>query len=139
LPAAALGCRESAGDSARLPAGGQSRACGNGLYLRDRLGCRFPLETDRYCRMHVFNSRRLHLGEGLRELAAAGAGGIRLDLIRVTPAQAERAAEYYLEAWAGALAGEPGVKAQGLETFFPEGFTKGHFFRGVTQTGLPQR
>ncbi|MDR1069474.1 MAG: DUF3656 domain-containing protein [Gracilibacteraceae bacterium] len=122
LPAAALGCGET-GERA-----GEGRACAGGLYLRDRLGFRFPLETDRSCRMHLFNSCRLHLASGLRELTAAGVAGVRLDLIRVTAAQAERAAAYYLEAWER----PPGTAlAARLATAFPEGFTKGHFYRGV--------
>ncbi|MDR0434163.1 MAG: DUF3656 domain-containing protein, partial [Gracilibacteraceae bacterium] len=126
LPAAALGCREKGTAAGRACAGG----AGGGLYLRDRLNCRFPLETDRACRMHVFNCRRLHLAAGLRELKAAGVAGARLDLVRVTPLQAERAAAYYLEAWEQAAGASPAAAAR-LEAAFTDGFTKGHFYRGA--------
>jgi putative protease len=132
LPAAALGCRERAAqpEPGANPGPAAGRACAGSFYLRDRLDFRFPLETDRACRMHIFNSRRLHLAAGLAELAATGLRAVRLDLLRVTLAQAERAAEYYLEAWErGGAAAE---RAARLEAAFPEGFTKGHYYRGVT-------
>ncbi|HVJ48320.1 DUF3656 domain-containing U32 family peptidase [Desulfitobacterium sp.] len=106
-------------------------------YLRDRLKYDFPIETDLDCRMHLFNARSLNLYKELGEIAKMGIGNIRLQLNRATPEQIRDTVRVFLEGWEKALHGEQ-ITEQELEHVsaylaerFPEGFTKGHYFRGI--------
>lgn len=111
-------------------------------FLRDRLNYDFPIETDVECRMHLFNSRRLNLYEELKQMASIGVETIRLQLTRATPEQVRKACAVFTKGWEKAQIGLQsktrekidGDRDEGmmiLESSFPEGFTKGHFFRGV--------
>jgi len=108
-------------------------------YLKDRMNYCFPLVTDRECRMHIFNAKRLNLLTELTRIANIGIKNIRLDLLRATPAQAETSVRVFKDIWSLAAAGENISKekmeqaAAYLERLYPEGFTKGHFFRGVLE------
>jgi putative protease len=57
--------------------------------LKDRLGIIFPLEVDRFCRLHVFYSRHLCLLDGISMLVEAGVGTLRIDARRQGPAYVE--------------------------------------------------
>jgi putative protease len=122
-----------------------------GYALQDRLRINFPLETDRDCRMHLFNSRQLNLYPILDDIAGLGVESIRLELIRATTAQIRFAVPLFQRRWSeltrgqGAKSGQERrsggadrmtdaalERSRQWETLFPEGFTKGHFFRGVT-------
>ncbi|MGI6451584.1 MAG: DUF3656 domain-containing U32 family peptidase [Desulfitobacteriia bacterium] len=110
-------------------------------YLKDRMAFNFPLETDRECRMHIFNAKRLNLITELSKIAAMGIRSIRLELHRVSLKQAENTVRIFQEIWQDINQGakidhkqlglrtEEAVKR--LEVLYPEGFTKGHFYRGV--------
>ncbi len=106
-------------------------------YLKDRLSYKFPLATDRECRMHIFNAKRLNLVTDLTKIAAAGLRNIRLELPGATLNQAQDTVKIFKELWLEAVAGkniggertEDAMKK--LEVLYPEGFTKGHFYRGV--------
>ncbi|WP_018214537.1 DUF3656 domain-containing U32 family peptidase [Desulfitobacterium hafniense] len=106
-------------------------------YLRDRLNYDFPIETDLDCRMHLYNVKRLNLYKELGSIAKMGVQRIRLQLDRANPVQIRDTVRVFLEGWERALAGEriseeQAEKANGyLAERFPEGFTKGHYFRGV--------
>ncbi|WP_019849184.1 DUF3656 domain-containing protein [Desulfitobacterium sp. PCE1] len=106
-------------------------------YLRDRLNYDFPIETDLDCRMHLYNVKRLNLYKELDSLAKMGVARIRLQLDRATPVQIRDTVRVFLEGWGRALEGE-GLSEEQAEKVsaylgerFPEGFTKGHYFRGV--------
>lgn len=106
-------------------------------YLRDRLKYDFPIETDLDCRMHLYNVKRLNLYKELGAIAKMGITNIRLQLDRATPVQIRDTVRVFLEGWEHALHGEKISEGQAeevsayLEERFPEGFTKGHYFRGV--------
>lgn len=106
-------------------------------YLRDRLSYLFPLETDRECRMHIFNARRLNLAAELAKITRMGIKSIRLDLVRVTPVQAAKTTRIFKDLLRqlssdGQLGSDSITEAgRRLEEIYPEGFTKGHFHRGV--------
>jgi len=107
------------------------------FYLKDRMNYNFPVATDRECRMHIFNAKRLNLLAELSRIANIGIRNIRLDLPRATLAQAETTVSIFQDIWAQVAAGKniSGEKMEQatacLEKLYPEGFTKGHFFRGV--------
>lgn len=106
-------------------------------YLRDRMKYDFPIETDLDCRMHLFNAKRLNLYKELGEIAKMGVGNIRLQLNRAKPEQIRDTVRVFLEGWEKALQGERIREQEAeevssyLEARFPEGFTKGHYFRGI--------
>lgn len=106
-------------------------------YLRDRLKYDFPIETDLDCRMHLFNAKRLNLYKELGDIAQKGIENIRLQLNRATPEQIRDTVRVFLEGWDKALSGNKITEQDAeeassyLEARFPEGFTKGHYFRGI--------
>ncbi|MGC7873823.1 DUF3656 domain-containing U32 family peptidase [Desulfosporosinus sp. SYSU MS00001] len=105
-------------------------------YLRDRLEYDFPLETDQECRMHLYNVKVLNLYEELPQLKRMGVSNIRLQLTRQSPEQVGLIVKVFLEAWDTLQLGNrslwtPDEGMAKLTSMFPQGFTKGHFFRGV--------
>ncbi|MHB1405736.1 MAG: peptidase U32 family protein, partial [Desulfitobacteriaceae bacterium] len=106
-------------------------------HLRDRLKYDFPLETDQECRMHLFNVKRLNLYQELEQLAGMGVASVRLQLVRENPKEVLEVVKLFTVAWDKIMAGrklDPAEIAAGsaaLEGMFTDGFTKGHFFRGV--------
>lgn len=104
-------------------------------FLQDRLSYRFPVETDRACRMHIFNARRLNLVTELATIAEMGIQNIRLELLRVTPLQAELTTKIFKGLWNEKLSSISRDRIldgmRELEDIYPDGFTKGHFYRGV--------
>ncbi len=108
----------------KCPRSCRERRC----YLKDRLGVLFPVEVDKFCRMHIFNSRELCLLDHLRLVAETGAGVFRIDARRRGPEYVFHVTRAYRQAL------ERGGEGPGKETiarFLTEETTTGHFFRGV--------
>ncbi|MFZ5647011.1 MAG: DUF3656 domain-containing U32 family peptidase, partial [Bacillota bacterium] len=129
LPGSALGERPA--DS---PCGGVCR--GRGFGLRDRTGAVFSVETDRYCRMHIFNSRDLCLIDDIPELSGAGVFCIRIEARRESPVYVSTTVETYrktLDALSGRKRHQPDLEQarERLLALSPAGLTKGHYYRGV--------
>lgn len=115
-----------------------SRPCVEAPYfLQDRLRYNFPIETDKECRMHLFNVKLLNLYEELDSIAGMGIRSIRLQLLRETPEQVGKIVSVFAEGWPRASVQEKKARnnvdhgAELLTSMFRDGFTKGHFFRGV--------
>lgn len=123
-----------------------TRPCtGQPYFLRDRLNYAFPIETDLECRMHLYNVKNLNLYQETDQLAAMGIESLRLQMIRAVPEQIVRTVAVFSETIADRPKGPSGKKkaeekektvAQDekmgrLEALFPDGFTKGHYFRGI--------
>ncbi len=105
-------------------------------YLRDRLRYDFPIETDLECRMHLFNVKLLNLYEELPQIKRMGVSNLRLQLTRQSPEQVQQIVKIFVEAWDALQLGKrslwtPDEGMAKLTSMFPQGFTKGHFFRGV--------
>lgn len=106
-------------------------------FLRDRLNYDFPVETDVDCRMHLFNAKRLNLYNELEQIEGLGIKNIRLQLARSSAREISEVTRLFVQDWQGKgkLANRSeksiatGMKA--LAELYTEGFTKGHFFRGV--------
>lgn len=123
-----------------LLGGGKAKGCpgpcgGHPCGLKDRKGVVFPVELDQFCRMHIFNSRDLCVIEDIGSLTRAGVSALRIEARR-------EGAEYVrdvVRAYRSAM--EPSPKAreeerisglkETLAKYSPEGFTKGHYYRGV--------
>lgn len=104
--------------------------------LKDRKGITFPVEVDRQCRMHIFNSRDLCLLDSVGMLAGAGVRVIRVEARKERPAYIEhvvaayrRIIDRYLRG--GRYSGQLDDEKEKLARFSPDGFTRGHYYRGV--------
>ena len=95
--------------------------CQNGqpLQLVDKKGFQFPVYFDRWCNMHIFNSRELSLLGHIEQVRASGAHYLRIEGRLKQPEWINAVVDLYKRG----LAGEE-VQIQGE-------FTKGHYFRGV--------
>ncbi|CAA7599965.1 Peptidase U32 [Acididesulfobacillus acetoxydans] len=111
--------------------------CRQGPYfLRDRLKYDFPLETDWDCRMHLFNVKILNLYGELGQIAAMGIKKIRLQLVRSDRERVRQVVSLFRAAWEKGDPEKQDAKdveknLQALAGLYPQGFTKGHFFRGI--------
>ncbi len=108
---------------------------GNHQYaLKDKAGFAFPIEVDDHCRSHLFNSRDLCIVKELSVLQQAGVSVVRLDLRRYTPKESEGIISIYARILHEISAGrtiDSQVYFSELEKIMKNGFTKGHFYRGV--------
>ena len=84
------------------------------FFLRDRMGEKFPVVTDQFCRMHILNAKTLSMIEHRNEFD--GVSRIRVDCRALSNEETSRIVRAY--------------KFGGTEI---ENFTRGHFFRGVTE------
>lgn len=90
------------------------------LEFKDKKGYSFPVYFDRWCQMHIYNSRELSLVDHLSQLQNSKIHYLRIEG-RLKEADWVRS---HVEFYGKGLAGE---KLQ-----IPAGeFTKGHYFRGV--------
>ncbi|MCQ2559166.1 MAG: U32 family peptidase, partial [Clostridia bacterium] len=119
LPGSALG-----GLTAQTPCSAPCQKQSFGL--KDRLGAVFPLKTDRFCRMHLYNSRTLALIEETAALQSWGIAAIRIEARTESPGWTAKTTRLYRQA----LDGKTVTKAE-LEKL--NGLTKGHFYRGVLE------
>ncbi len=89
------------------------------LQLEDKKGFTFPIYFDRWCHMHIFNSRELSLLQHLNQVKQSGIRYLRIEGRTKDPAWIKNVVELYRQGLAGKH-----VEMQGE-------FTKGHYFRGV--------
>ncbi|MDA8234483.1 MAG: U32 family peptidase, partial [Clostridia bacterium] len=128
-PGAILGRRE------------REQACGKPCHkgrfgLKDRMNFVFPVETDQYCHMHVFNPKELCLIDELPVLADQGLAALRLELKRSDARYVSRVVKAYRQELdmikkKGPRYQVPAGIREELEALSPAGFTKGHYYRGV--------
>ena len=128
-PGAILGQREREGAC--------NSPCGKGRFgLKDRMNFIFPVETDQYCHMHIFNPKELCMIDDLPILAGQGLTALRLELKRSEPRYVSRVVRAYRQELDMIKKKGPGYKVPSgikgeLEALSPAGFTKGHYYRGV--------
>ncbi|HEX3015650.1 MAG TPA: DUF3656 domain-containing protein [Desulfobacteria bacterium] len=113
------------------------RPCVKGRYgLKDRLNLIFPLETDENCRMYVFNAKELNLVEHLAKIIALGVNSLRLELKKDSPDYVTQVTQIYrqeIDRYQNNSHGyTPNLEnIEKLAKLRPDGYTKGHYFRGV--------
>jgi len=124
----AVGSLLSGGKRCAEPCRG--RCCG----LKDRKGVVFPVEMDQFCRMHLFNSRDLCVIDDAGSLAGAGVAALRIEARRESAGYVRdvvRAYRLVLD-HLPELQEDTVMRAKEiLVKYSPEGFTKGHYYRGV--------
>lgn len=84
------------------------------FYLRDRKGELFPVVTDQFCRMHILNAKTLSMIDNRADFG--GVSRLRVDCRALTLEETAQIVRAY--------------KSGGSEI---ENFTRGHYFRGVTE------
>lgn len=106
-------------------------------FLLDRLKYKFPIHTDMVCRMHIYNAKTLNLLPNLEEIIDISPCAVRLDLRTEEPADVKNVAHIFSKALKFINDGfsfDANSLQQELDGIYPQGFTKGHYFRGVTNT-----
>ncbi len=125
----AAGSLLGGGKPGRCPGPCRGARCG----LKDRKGVVFPVELDQYCRMHIFNSRDLCLIEDAAMIAGTGIAALRIEARREGQGYVRDVVKAYRTALD--LPGYAGDIISGLKEILsrhsPQGFTKGHYYRGV--------
>lgn len=115
---------------------GCSSPCGSRrCALKDRKGFVFPLEQDQFCRIHIFNSRDLCVIDDIGSLAEAGVSVLRIEARNAGPDYVREVVRAYRTVL-DMLPEMPGEKEvsvlkDSMSRYSPQGFTKGHFYRGV--------
>ncbi|MDD4334502.1 MAG: DUF3656 domain-containing protein [Desulfotomaculaceae bacterium] len=98
--------------------------------LKDRKGVVFPVEQDQYCRMHIFNSKDMCLIDDVEVIACAGLAALRIEARREGQDYVRDAVRAYRTAL-----DTPGQNIFQLKEILaghsPQGFTKGHYYRGI--------
>ncbi|MFZ5942487.1 MAG: DUF3656 domain-containing U32 family peptidase [Bacillota bacterium] len=114
-----------------------SGACTGGNFgLKDRMKFVFPIEMDENCRMLIYNAKPLNLFKDIKKILAAGINSIRIEGQKEDPKWLRTTTQAYRNAidkwYQNRDSYEPseGLNDRLLE-LQPEGFTTGHFFRGV--------
>lgn len=112
-------------------------ACANGRYgLRDRMNYIFPIETDNNCRMLVYNSKPLNLYNDLDKILKTGIDLIRIEGRKEDVNWIRKVTEiyrYFIDQWfvnRGQIIPQD-REMNALKELEPNGYTTGHFFRGV--------
>ncbi len=115
------------GFSAGAKCGG---SCSRGEFrLKDRLGFEFPVICDKMdCKSTILNSNVLFAPEIPRKLAAAGVSTLRLYIWDESRERIRELVSLHRALAGGTDAGKYTALVEGIKS---EGFTKGHFYKGV--------
>lgn len=111
------------------------RCRGNTFGLLDRKGVIFPVEMDRHCLMHIYNSRELCLLDTLPYLVQAGPAVLRIEARRENEIYVARTVRIYRQVLDGLrkfpdrLSDLPAIMEKLVEG--GPGFTRGHYYRGI--------
>jgi len=109
--------------------------CRAGNYgLKDRKNYLFPIRTDQFCRMYIYNPQDLCLLDSLPWFFRLGYDCIRIEAGKEGPEYVKTVTAIYRQALDSIAEGDPveweDWKEQ-LEQYSPQGVTKGHYYRGV--------
>ena len=109
-----------------------SGCCREGEYmLKDRLGIEFPILCDAVdCRSTILNSNVLFVPDGINGLRKAGINIFRLYILDERPEELKELVQLFRAAAAGD-SDEMASHSALVERIKAEGFTKGHYYRGV--------
>jgi len=108
------------------------RVCRRGYYgLKDRLGVIFPVETDQYCRMHLFNAKELAMLSHLPALLEAGVSAMRVEGKRKSAKELGRLITIYRQVIDMGENHPIFTDAKALGEIEHADITRGHYFRGV--------
>lgn len=109
-----------------------SEACKQGFGLKDRTGAIFPLVGDAFCRMHLFNSKDLCLLEDIKSLVFMGIDALRIEARKEKASVVGELVDTYRKVLDNKNQDISLLKEKLLK-ISSNGFTKGHFYRGVLE------
>lgn len=99
--------------------------------LKDRLNFVFPIATDAYCRMHLFNAKDLCLVDDIMRFKTLGITYLRIEG-SLMDTEIKDIVQLYHEALEENITPEELARVkEKLVELSPRGFTKGHYYRGV--------
>ncbi len=106
--------------------------------LKDRMNMVFPIESDEFCRMLVYNPKVHNLLEHLSSLMDLGINILRIEGRREEDYWVKKVVQIYREeierCWEAGPRYRPADRNLAeLQRLSPGGFTKGHFYRGVLE------
>lgn len=108
--------------------------CGNKInHLTDRIGEKFPVVTDLYCRSHIYNSKVTCTIEHMREILGLNTDYILISFVNESMEDAALAVRAYREGIENGLNGNFNISGYGQKLLekLNGNMTKGHAFRGV--------
>ncbi len=97
--------------------------------LKDRMQMIFPVETDQFCRMHIHNPKELCVLDDLHRFQQLGVQWLRILAREKEAGEVVRLVKAYRQVLDDQADGEQLKDA--LEKASDQGFTKGHYYRGV--------
>jgi len=108
------------------------KKCRKGYFgLKDRMGMIFPIETDQYCRMHIFNTKELSMLSHLPKFTDVGVSTIRIEAKRKSAKEVAYLTSIYRQVL-DVGTGHPILSnAAALSEVEHQNITRGHYFRGV--------
>ena len=99
--------------------------------LKDRKGAKFPIVKDKLtCRSEILNSQVLFLADRVDDIQNSGIDSVRLMFTTEPPEVCREVTEFYINAL---KFGEEALQKHSelLRKIEKEGFTRGHYYRGV--------
>ncbi|MCX7903881.1 MAG: DUF3656 domain-containing protein [Caloramator sp.] len=102
-------------------------------YLKDRMGERFLVATDLYCRSHIFNSKITIMLEHIRDLISLNSSFWILEFLDEDPSFAGEVVKAYKDALIRGLKGDFSLSSDAKKILEENKnkITKGHFYRGI--------
>jgi U32 family peptidase len=108
------------------------RVCRRGHYgLKDRKDMIFPIETDQFCRMHLFNTKELVMLSHIPRFIDAGVSSIRIEAKRKSAKEIAQIVSLYREVLDVNRNHRLLSNENALREIEHEDITRGHYFRGV--------
>lgn len=112
-----------------------SLVCKSGnTHIVDKMGLKFPVKTDIYCRSHIYNSKTLFILGNLKNLLDSGINIMRLNLIDENDEFIYRVVKAFKDRAVLISKGMDSINEDEkyfVDYFGSEGYTKGHYYRGV--------
>ena len=106
---------------------------GREIILSDRLGMKFPVKADIYCRAHIFNSVTLSMIANLKDLISSGVNILRLNMLDEGREEICSIVEAFRNMTKHVTEGKElsSSTESVIESMKGSEYTKGHYFRGV--------
>jgi putative protease len=100
--------------------------------LVDRKGIAFPLRTDKMtCKTEILNSQPIFLADKMDEVVTSGIDSIKLLFTVENPSRCKEIASIYQTGLQEGADKAVQVYQEKIERIMSEGFTRGHYYRGV--------
>ena len=100
------------------------------IFLTDRMGMKFPVKTDIYCRSHIYNSVKLSMLENVKDLYDAGINIFRVNILDENKDEVYDIVKSFR--WTADSLDKGSVNTPGALRRAVEGdYTRGNYYRGT--------